>query len=94
MLSHEYFHEQAHIERQHELKRWIFLFLTFIAALLVYRFFCHLQEFEADRLATQKCGKAAAFESLKLLQIREGKRGFLANLFSLHPRTERRIKAV
>ncbi|MDR1811424.1 MAG: M48 family metalloprotease [Candidatus Fibromonas sp.] len=94
MLSHEYFHEQAHIEKQHELKRWIFLFLTFIAALLIYRLFCHLQEFEADRLAMQKCGKNVAFESLRLLQMREGKTGFFANLFSLHPKTEKRIKAI
>jgi len=120
MLSHEFFHEQAHLEKRHELKRRILLlticfllifnsqfsifnsqlstlnsqlFSTFTFAIL-YRFFCHSQEFEADCLAAQKCGKNAAVESLKFLQMREGKIGFFANLFSLHPKTEKRIKAI
>jgi len=93
MLSHEYFHEQAHIEKHHELKRRIFLFLTFAASLLIYRLFCHFQEYEADKLAAQKCGKDAAVESLKLLQIRE-KPSFWSNLFSLHPNTGKRIEKI
>ena len=113
MLSHEFFHEQAHIEKRHELKRRILLLaicfllilnsqlstlnsqlmLAFISAFF-YRLFCHSQEFEADRLAAQECGKNAAVESLKLLQIQERERGVFANLFSLHPRTEKRIKAI
>ncbi len=139
MLSHEFFHEQAHIEKRHELKRRILLiticsllilnsqlsilnslpifnsqlpilnFLpifnsqlstlnsqllsTFTLAIL-YRLFCHSQEFEADRIAAKKCGKNAAIESLKLLQMREGKTNFFANLFSLHPRAEKRIAAL
>jgi len=113
MLSHEFFHEQVHLEKRHELKRRILLlticflsifnfqfstlnsqlFSTFTLAIL-YRFFCRSQEFEADRLAAQKCGKNAAIESLKLLQMSEGKTGFFANLFSLHPKTEKRIKAI
>jgi Zn-dependent protease with chaperone function len=67
--------------------------LVFISALL-YRFFCHSQEFEADRVAAKKCGKNAAIESLKLLQMREKKTGFFANLFSLHPKTEKRIERI
>jgi len=127
MLSHEFFHEQVHLEKRHELKRRILLLticflltlnsqlstpnsqlltpnsqlptlnsqlmLAFISALL-YRLFCHSQEFEADRIAAQKCGKNAAVESLKFLQMREGKNSFFANLFSLHPGTEKRIKAI
>jgi Zn-dependent protease with chaperone function len=97
MLSHEFFHEQAHIEKHHELKRGMLLSgicLLFLLALYLYRLFCHFQEFEADRLAAEKCGRASALESLKFLQIREGKVGFFANLFSLHPRTEKRLKAL
>ena len=114
MLSHEFFHEQVHLEKRHELKRRIALFsmcifflilssqlstlnsqlLSAFTLAILYRFLCHSQEFEADRLAAQKCGRDAALESLKLLQMREGKRGFFANLFSLHPKTEKRIKAV
>jgi len=91
MLSHEFFHEQAHIEKRHELKRWILLLLSALLFAILYRLFCHSQEFEADRIAAKKCGKNAAIESLKLLQMREGKTWFLANLFSLHPKTEKRI---
>jgi Zn-dependent protease with chaperone function len=97
MLSHEFFHEQAHLEKRHEFKRGILLLgisLFFLFALYLYRLFCHLQEFEADRLAAEKCGKHSALESLKFLQMQEGKTGFFANLFSLHPRTEKRIKAL
>jgi len=106
MLSHEFFHEQAHIEKKHELKRRIlFLTICFLIILnsqlfsaltlaILYRLFCHSQEFEADRLAAQKCGKDAAVEGLRFLQIQEGKTGFFANLFSLHPKTEKRIKAL
>jgi len=86
MLAHEYFHERVHIEKNHEFKRiLLFIVLTLISA-LIYRFFCHLQEYEADRLAAQKCGKKAAIESLSLLKIREKK-----CFFSLHPETEKRI---
>jgi Zn-dependent protease with chaperone function len=91
MLSHEYFHEQAHIEHKHELKRQILLFVIFAAAFFVYRYFCHRQEFEADRLAAKKCGKKAAIESLELLRMRERKFGFWANLLALHPKTKKRI---
>jgi len=95
MLSHEFFHEQAHIEKRHELKRGILLLgIGLFFALYLYRLFCHLQEFEADRLAAEKCGRSSAVESLKFLQMREGKIGFFANLFSLHPRTEKRLKAL
>ncbi len=97
MLSHEFFHEQAHIEKRHELKRGILLLgicLFLLFALYLYRLFCHLQEFEADRLATKKCGRNSAVESLKFLQMREGKIGFFANLFSLHPRIEKRLKVL
>jgi len=95
MLSHEFFHEQAHIEKRHELKRGILLLgIGLFFALYLYRLFCHLQEFEADRLAAEKCGRNSAVESLKFLQMREGKVGFFANLFSLHPRTEKRLKAL
>jgi Zn-dependent protease with chaperone function len=97
MLSHEFFHEQAHIERRHEAKRMLFLFAVASIAFLIYRFFCHRQEFEADLLAAEKCGKGAAIESLKFLQMREcrGQKFFaLANLFSLHPLTEKRINAI
>jgi len=90
MLSHEYFHEQAHIEMRHEAKRMFFLFITAFIAFLIYRFFCHKQEFEADRLAAKKCGRYAAIESLRFLQMREKK----SSLFSLHPKTERRINAI
>ncbi|MDR2581094.1 MAG: M48 family metalloprotease [Fibromonadaceae bacterium] len=91
MLSHEFFHEQAHIDCRHELKRHLFLFILCLFVFFIYRFFCHRQEFEADRLAAKKCGKAKAIESLKFLQMREGKVGFWANLLSLHPKTKRRI---
>ena len=91
MLSHRFFHEQAHIEKRHELKRHIFLLVLSLLAFLIYRYFCHKQEFEADRLAAKKCGKDAAIESLKLLKAQEKKANFLANFFSLHPKTERRI---
>jgi Zn-dependent protease with chaperone function len=97
MMSHEFFHEQVHIEKHHELKRGIFLFgicSFFLLALYLYRIFCHFQEFEADRLAAEKCGRVSALESLKFLRMREGKVGFFANLFSLHPRTENRLKAL
>lgn len=87
MLSHEYFHEQAHIENHHELKRHILLLAMLLLCALIYRFFCHLQEYEADRIAAKKCGKKAAIESLKLLQMREKKQSF----FSLHPKTKDRI---
>jgi len=86
MLAHEYFHELVHVEKNHEFKRiLLFIVLTLISA-LIYRFFCHLQEYEADRLAAQKCGKKAAIECLNLLKMRENK-----HFFSLHPKTERRI---
>ncbi|MDR3001923.1 MAG: M48 family metalloprotease [Fibromonadaceae bacterium] len=127
MQSHEFFHEQAHAEKRHELKRrtlLITLILAFFilnsqqltfgdspanfatgrvfsilnsqlalisAFFIVYRFFCHQQEFEADRVAAEKCGRKKAVESLKFLQMREGKRRFWTNLFSLHPKTEKRI---
>ncbi|MCL2101953.1 MAG: M48 family metalloprotease [Fibromonadales bacterium] len=113
MFSHEFFHEQAHIERKHELKRYLFLILIaisfaflnsqlstlnsqliLIATFLTYRLFCHAQEFEADKLAAEKCGKDAAIESLKFLQMQEGKIGFWSALFSLHPRTEKRIEKI
>jgi len=97
MMSHEFFHEQAHIEKRHELKRGILLFAIcsfFLLALYLYRLFCHCQEFEADRVAAEKCGRGSALESLRFLQMREGKIGFFANLFSLHPRTEKRLKAL
>jgi Zn-dependent protease with chaperone function len=97
MLSHEFFHEQAHLKKSHELKRGVLLLgisLFFLLALYLYRLFCHFQEFEADRLAAEKCGKNSALESLKFLQMRKGKTGFFANLLSLHPRTEKRIKAL
>ncbi|MDR1830197.1 MAG: M48 family metalloprotease [Candidatus Fibromonas sp.] len=114
MLSHEFFHEQVHLEKRHELKRRIVLFSICIFFLIfnsqlstlnsqlisaftlaiLYRFFCHSQEFEADRVAAKKCGKNAAVESLKLLQMQEGKTGFLGNLFSLHPKTEKRIERI
>jgi len=97
MMSHEFFHEQAHIEKRHELKRGILLLgicSFLLLSLYLYRLFCHFQEFEADRLAAEKCGRKSALESLKFLQLREGKVGFLANLFSLHPRTEKRLKAL
>jgi len=87
MLGHEYFHEQAHLEKHHELKRHILLLLMFLLCALIYRFFCHIQEYEADRLAAKKCGKKAAIESLKLLQMREKK-----SFFSMHPETEKRIE--
>jgi len=93
MLAHEFFHEQVHIEKHHELKRLILLFLTFVFAFFIYRLFCHCQEYEADRLAAKKCGKEPAIESLKLLQMREG-RFFLGGLFSLHPKTVKRINFI
>jgi Zn-dependent protease with chaperone function len=91
MFVHEFFHEGVHLELRHEFKRYIFLFALILLVFLLYRFFCHCQEFEADRVAVRRCGKALALESLKFLQIREGKRGFWAGIFSLHPRVERRI---
>jgi len=91
MLSHRFFHEQAHIENRHEFKRHILLIVLSSLAFLIYRYFCHRQEYEADRLAAKKCGKAAALESLELLRAQEKKVSFLANFFSLHPKTERRI---
>jgi Zn-dependent protease with chaperone function len=92
MQSHEFFHEQAHVEKRHELKRRILLLALISAVFIIYRFFCHQQEFEADCIAAEKCGKKKAIESLKFLQIHERKRGFWANLLALHPRTERRIR--
>ena len=94
MLSHRFFHEQVHIEKQHELKRHILLIVLSLLAFLIYRYFCHKQEFEADRLASKKCGKAVALESLELLQIQEKKASFLANFFSLHPKTGERISKI
>ncbi len=91
MLSHRFFHEQAHIEKRHELKRYILLLILSLLSFLIYRYVCHKQEYEADRLAAKKCGKSAALESLKLLKAQENKANFLANFFSLHPKTERRI---
>ena len=91
MLSHEFFHEQAHIEKRHELHRVIFFIVLSIAAFFIYRYFCHAQEYEADKIAAKKCGKKSAFESLKFLQMREKKAFFGANLLSLHPKTEKRI---
>ena len=64
-----------------------------LLAFLIYRYFCHKQEYEADYLAAKKCGKAAALENLELLQTQEKKCGFWANLLSLHPKTENRIAA-
>jgi len=87
MLSHRFFHEQAHIENHHELKRRILLLALGLISFLIYRYFCHRQEYEADRLAAKKCGKGAAVESLELLRGQEGKVGF----FSLHPKTKNRI---
>jgi len=94
MLSHRFFHEQVHIEKQHELKRHILLLVLSLLAFLIYRYFCHKQEYEADRLAAKKCGKDAALESLELLKAQEKKASFLANFFSLHPKTERRIAKI
>jgi len=91
MLSHKFFHEQAHIEKRHELKRRILLLALSLLAFLIYRYFCHKQEYEADYLAAKKCGKAAALESLELLQMKKQKKFFLANLFSLHPKPKNRI---
>ncbi|MDR2594137.1 MAG: M48 family metalloprotease [Fibromonadaceae bacterium] len=91
MLSHKFFHEQAHIEKRHELKRQILLLVLSLLAFLIYRYFCHKQEYEADRLAAGKCGKSAALESLGLLKMQEKKTSFLANLFSLHPKAGKRI---
>jgi len=92
MLGHEYFHEQAHIENHHELKRHILLLSMFLLCALVYRFFCHRQEYEADSLAAKKCGKKAAIESLKLLRMQERGRPTCLPLFSLHPKTKNRIE--
>ncbi|GBU24677.1 hypothetical protein R83H12_01311 [Fibrobacteria bacterium R8-3-H12] len=94
MLSHRFFHEQSHIEKRHELKRRILLIVLSLLAFLIYRYFCHKQEYEADRLAAKKCGKSAALESLELLRTQKKKNGFLASLFSLHPKTERRIAKI
>jgi Zn-dependent protease with chaperone function len=94
MLSHEFFHEQAHIEKRHEAKRRILLLALGLLAFLIYRFFCHKQEFEADNLAAKKCGKAAALESLGLLHKKEKKAGFAASLLSLHPKTKNRIARI
>jgi len=91
MLIHEFFHEQAHLEKNHELKRRILFIAICLISAFLYRFFCRLQEYEADRIAAKKCGKDAAVESLKLLQMREGKPNFWFNLFSLHPSTEKRL---
>jgi len=91
MLSHKFFHEQAHIEKRHELKRQILLIVLSLLAFLIYRYFCHKQEYEADRLAAKKCGKSAALESLEFLRMQEKKTSFLANLFSLHPKAGKRI---
>jgi len=87
MLSHRFFHEQAHIEKHHELKRRILLLALGLLSFLIYRYFCHRQEYEADRLAAKKCGKRAAVESLKLL----GQEG---SLLSLHPKTKNRIAKI
>jgi Zn-dependent protease with chaperone function len=94
MLSHKFFHEQAHIEKRHEFKRRILLLALSLLSFLIYRYFCHKQEYEADRLAAKKCGKDAALENLKLLQIQEKKTDFLANLLSLHPKTKKRVEKV
>jgi len=94
MLSHRFFHEQAHIEKHHELKRRILLFALGLLSFLIYRYFCHRQEYEADRLAARKCGKEAAVESLELLRGQEGKKGRLGSLFSLHPETGKRIVVI
>jgi Zn-dependent protease with chaperone function len=94
MLSHEFFHEQAHIEKRHELQRFIFLIVLNIIVFFIYRFFCRWQEYEADKVATQKCGKKAAIERLKFLQMQECKTNFLANLLSMHPKTEKRIERI
>ena len=93
MLGHEFFHEQAHLENNHELKRHILLLSMLLLCALIYRIFCHRQEYEADRLAAKKCGKKAAIESLKLLQMRENSKGrpTCLPLFSLHPKTKNRI---
>jgi Zn-dependent protease with chaperone function len=91
MLGHEFFHEQAHLELRHEFKRCVFMLAIGLLAFLLYRFFCHCQEFEADNFAAKIFGLWAAYEALRFLQIREGKRSFLAGIFSLHPRAERRI---
>jgi len=90
MLSHRFFHEQAHVEKHHELKRRILLLALGLLSFLIYRYFCHRQEFEADRLAAKKCGKGAAVESLELLRAQEKKVGF----FSLHPKTKDRIAKI
>jgi len=94
MLSHEFFHEQAHIKNHHELKRGILFAFIILLLLFLYRLVCHLQEYEADRYAAERCGRVSALESLRFLQMREGKRSFFVNLFSLHPRTENRIRAL
>jgi len=91
MLSHRFFHEQAHIEKRHELKRRILLLILSLLAFLIYRYFCHKQEYEADLIAAKKCGKSAALESLELLRMQEKKCSFLTNLLSLHPKTGKRI---
>jgi len=91
MLSHKFFHEQAHIEKRHELKRQILFIVLSLLAFLIYRYFCHKQEYEADRLAAGKCGKSAALESLGLLRMQEKKGSFLANFFSLHPKAWKRV---
>jgi Zn-dependent protease with chaperone function len=94
MLSHKFFHEQAHIEKRHELKRHILLIALSLLAFLIYRYFCHKQEYEADRLAAKKCGKSAALESLELLKAQEKKANFLADFFSLHPKVGKRIERI
>lgn len=94
MLHHEFFHEEAHLEENHEIKRILFLFAIILFVFFIYRFFCHKQEYTADRIAATKCGKNAAIENLKLLQITEGRVSFLKNIFSLHPRTEKRINYI
>ncbi|MDR0517191.1 MAG: hypothetical protein LBH25_09135 [Fibromonadaceae bacterium] len=91
MLGHEFFHEQAHLELRHEFKRRFFLFFICLLAFFIYRILCHCQELEADRLAAKKCGKKASIENLKFLQMHEGKTNFLHSIFSLHPKTGKRI---
>ncbi|GHV11735.1 hypothetical protein AGMMS49938_02970 [Fibrobacterales bacterium] len=92
MLAHEFFHEQAHLEKQHELKRRFFLLGIVTTALItvftIYKFFCYRQEYEADCIAAKKCGKENAVKSLKML-------GNLRHSFlSLHPPTKKRIEKI
>jgi Zn-dependent protease with chaperone function len=94
MQGHEFFHERAHLELRHEFKRGIFLVFLLLFSFLFYRFFCHFQELEADRVAAEKCGRGKALESLKFLRLREGKTGFWASVISSHPGAERRIREI